>query len=99
MASRGQIVAQLDIVVELAITDHRHGPIFVRKRLVTGLEVDDREPSHRKRDLGRLELSRRIGPAVPKCFDRGRKAIAAEPNSSRNPTHRFSPTRALGGAR
>src|SRR6185503_17844534 len=45
---RLEVGAELAIVVELAVDDGDDVAALVRDRLVTGLQVDDREPPHRE---------------------------------------------------
>jgi hypothetical protein len=45
MAALEQPLAKLHVVINLAIHNHGHGAILVEHRLVTALDIDDREPA------------------------------------------------------
>src|SRR5579863_1497251 len=46
MAGANQIGAQLLEVVNLAVENHPHSPVFVRDRLVSSIKIYDAEPTH-----------------------------------------------------
>jgi hypothetical protein len=46
MATLSKIVSQLPVVVNLPVEDHPYRAIFIVDRLLPGMHVDDRQPSH-----------------------------------------------------
>src|SRR5213080_3880323 len=44
MPRRPELLAQLAIVVDLAVQHDRHGPVLVEDRLVSRVQVDDAQP-------------------------------------------------------
>src|SRR6516164_6185303 len=53
-----QVWPQLFVIINLAVVNQPHVSIFVRERLVAGLEIDDAQPAHRQSHiLGQIETS------------------------------------------
>jgi hypothetical protein len=51
-----QLLPQILIVVNLAVEHDPNGPVFVRKRLVSASQIDDRESAKSKSNLsGHME--------------------------------------------
>jgi hypothetical protein len=46
MATFLEILSQFPIVVYLSIEDHPYRAIFIMDRLLPGMHIDDRQPSH-----------------------------------------------------
>jgi hypothetical protein len=44
MSTRFEVRSQLAVVVDLAIEDDPNGFIFIGQRLMTGAQIDDRQP-------------------------------------------------------
>src|SRR5262249_16769726 len=63
MAARHQAVGELAIVVDLAVEDHPYRAVFVRDRLVSAVEIDDREPAEAEDDVARLLEALLVRPA------------------------------------
>src|SRR5262249_46296498 len=68
--------SQLEIVVDLAIEDDPHRPVFVGHRLMTGTEVDDGQTPHRHPESSRAAD---VGPLV---------VWPAVPNHRRHPSEK-----------
>ncbi len=64
-----QLVAQLDVVVDLAIADDDHRSVLARDRLIACLEVDDRQAADAEPDSGRDVRALSVRSAVD---ERGR---------------------------
>src|SRR2546423_6819129 len=64
MAAGFEIRAQLAIVVNLAVENYRHAVIFVESWVLTGEEIDDRQPAHTERDTIIDQIAFRIGTAM-----------------------------------
>ena len=78
-----ELVRQLGVVVDLAVLNHRARSVFVRERLVTVLEVDDREAPRGKCDAAVDEASFRVGPAVQERRGHRGEAVAVDGASGR----------------
>src|SRR5262249_4647806 len=63
-----ELLAQLDVVVDLAVEDDRNGAVFVEDRLLTGGHVDDRQTAHPQRYVRRLPVAGGVRPAVAQAF-------------------------------
>ena len=50
MAVSHQLAMQFLVVVDLAVEDDPHGPVFVEHRLLSAFEIDDAEAPHAERD-------------------------------------------------
>jgi hypothetical protein len=46
MATFSEIASQLPVVVNFPVEDHPHRAIFIMDRLLPGMHIDDRQPSH-----------------------------------------------------
>ena len=64
VARRGQLLPQLEVVVDLAVLHHPDRRILVVHRLVAAREVDDREPAHAQRHAAGLYHSLVVRSAV-----------------------------------
>ncbi len=60
-----EILAQLPVVVDLAVADHPDRPVGIQQRLPPAFEVDDRQPAMAENCAVLAELPLAIGPAVP----------------------------------
>jgi hypothetical protein len=63
-----QLLAQLDVVVDLAVEGQQVAPIGVRQRLVAQRHVDDRQPLVRE-DRVRSAVRAGVRPGVPDDLD------------------------------
>src|SRR5438094_410565 len=61
-----ELVAELDIIVDLPIEDDLQLPIFIADRLGSPLDIDDREPAVPQPDLSVDERALPIRPAMAK---------------------------------
>ena len=61
---RGELRAQLAVVVNLPVEDHPDGSVFVANRLVAAGEVDDAQAAHAERRAIRDEHPLVVWPAV-----------------------------------
>jgi len=68
--TRLELGAKLDVVVDLPVADAHDLAGLVGDGLVAGLEVDDREPSHRERHGAGREAALTVRAAVPHQLDR-----------------------------
>src|SRR6478752_6635285 len=75
-----QLVAQLAVVVDLAVLDDVERAILVGDRLVARLEVDDRETPRGEGDVAVAELSEAVRDAI-------RDGGAVRRRDSADPTH------------
>ena len=88
-----QIAADIGVVVDLAVEDDPDRPVFVRRRLLAGAQIDDAEAAVGKGGVCVEVQARLVGPAVDENVahaDRTRLGIAADPivrYESGNPTH------------
>jgi hypothetical protein len=62
--ARDELLAQLAVVVDLAVQDDRDGAVLVEDRLVAGGEVDHAQALDPQRDVGGAEDPARVRPAV-----------------------------------
>ncbi len=46
VSPRRQFALQLPVVIDLPVRNHPQRSVFVRERLVSAAEVDDRQPTH-----------------------------------------------------
>ena len=67
VAGARELVAQLGVVVDLAVLDDDDGAVLVRDRLVAAGEVDDREAPRAERDLA-------VDVLAARCRGRGGRA-------------------------
>jgi hypothetical protein len=51
MATRLEIFAQILVIIDFTIEDDPNVSLFVAERLVTALDIDDAEASHRQSDV------------------------------------------------
>ena len=66
MAARGEIGAQLEVIVNLAIADDVNASVLVGNRLPAAIEIDNAEPAHGQADAGFDEETVLIRSAVTK---------------------------------
>src|SRR5262249_33124925 len=89
-AAGRQLVAQVTIVVDLAVEDQRRGPVVTRHRLPPRDEIDDRQPRHPERRLA-IEMAPGVGgPATlerPQHRAEAAPAAAARAAPAGDPTH------------
>src|SRR6478752_1717235 len=97
MAARSQLLPQPAEVVDLAVAGDLDGGVLAGDRLLSRLQVDDRQALEPQRHLaGEEELTGVVGPAVG---DRGAHpaqglAVAADlSRPARDPAHRYPTTR------
>ena len=64
MAARFKVSAQLAIVVNLAIENHRDAAVFIESGLFAGEEIDDCEASHPERDAVIDKIAFGVGTAM-----------------------------------
>ena len=69
-----ELVAQLGVVVDLAVLDDDDAAVLVRDRLVAAGEVDDREAPRAERDLAVDVLAGAVGAAVDELRRSSREA-------------------------
>ena len=62
-----QLIAQLHVVVDLAVRDEDQRVVLVGQRLRTGREVDDAQPPYRQCDALAGELAGAVRAAVNQC--------------------------------
>ena len=66
-----QVVAQLAVVVDLAVEDDPHRAVLVGHRLITAGAIDDRETTMTERHPGGLELRATVRTAVIQAVGHG----------------------------
>ena len=64
MAARRQFVAQLEVVIDLAVEDDGGVAVVAVDGLVAALQVDDLEPHRAQADMRRMIDTILVGPAV-----------------------------------
>ena len=105
VAERLELLAQLDVVVDLAVLHHPEAPALVGDRLVATVEVDDREPRVRhpeaaveiEPDAVRTampELARHVEQELPRDL----LAAPVDPGQATHPHHRRAAVRLPQGA-
>jgi hypothetical protein len=88
VAPRRELGAELSIVVDLAVHDRDDVAALVLDRLVSRLQVDDREPPHRERAALERTASLAVRPAVTQELDRVERRRRAGPRvHAEDPTH------------
>src|SRR5712691_6535201 len=78
VAGGEQLLAQLEVVEDLAVLDDPHGRVLVVHRLVPAGEVDDRQPAHAERYAVELDRAFVVGPAVGHRRAHPRDELATE---------------------
>ncbi len=95
MAAGAQRLAQLVVVVDLAVEDHLDGAIFVADRLLPAGDIDDRQAAHSQRDFRRNEIAAAVRPPVDNCVAHGAHGaprlvgIERPTGEARDATHRL----------
>ena len=82
MTAALQIAADVGVVVDLAIEDDPDGTVFVRRRLLTGAQIDDAEAAMSECGVGVKVQAGLVRAAVDEDLshpDRARLGIAADP--------------------
>ena len=74
-----QLGSDLHEVVDLAVENHPHGPVFVGQRLVAGRQIDDAQTAVSEAEAGRDVESVRVRAAMG---DDGRHGARAVPDRS-----------------
>ena len=81
-----ELVAQLGVVVDLAVLDDDDAAVLVRDRLVAAGEVDDREAPRAERDLAVDVLAAAVGAAVDELgAHRAKRLDVGVPVAARDP--------------
>ena len=81
-----ELVAQLGVVVDLAVLDDDDAAVLVRDRLVAAGEVDDREAPRAERDLAVDVLAAAVGAAVDELgAHRAKRLDVGVPVGARDP--------------
>src|SRR2546428_6701167 len=92
VAAADHLLSQCLEVVDLAVEDHPDGAVFVRQRLMTGVQINDAEPPHAQSDVvadkeaAVIRSPMRDGRAHALHFFSADRA-ASEAQNSRNATH------------
>src|SRR5207245_10812926 len=70
MAAGLELLSKLEEVVDLTVEYDADAAVFVEDRLITGVQVDDRQAAHRQADLAgfRPEHPLAVWPAVAQCI-------------------------------
>ena len=100
VAERLELLAKLDVVVDLAVLHHPEAPALVGDRLVAAVEVDDREPSVRHPEAGVEIEADSVGTAMPELarhveqeFPRDPLAAPVDTGQTTHPHHRRAAVR------
>src|SRR5215468_7801386 len=88
MAAREQQAAQLAVVVDLPVEDDPDRAVFVRDRLASSGQINDREAAHAHRDARLDVMTFTVRPAVLDHATHPRDQIAR----ARRVPHQFRPT-------
>jgi hypothetical protein len=90
-----QLLAQLQVVEDLAVEDDPEGLVLVGERLLAGGEIDDREPGVGQAGAAIAVGAELVGPAVAKRARQGGQLLAgrrrrplAQRHHSGDPAHR-----------
>ena len=92
MAERLELVAQLEVVEDLAVVQQLQRAVLARERLAARVgEVDDRQPRVAESYTRRLEEAVSVRPAVTQLVGHRAHGVrfrrTAEPNDSADPAH------------
>ena len=63
-----ELLAQLDVIVDLAVEDDGDRLVLVEDRLLAGGDIDDGEPPRPERNARPLPEAGRVGPAMPQAL-------------------------------
>src|SRR5260370_32610976 len=89
--SRDQVAPQLLVAVDFPVEHHPDGTVFIRNRLMAGIEVNDAEPPHaeaaRPVEMEALVIRPAMANPVAHRADLRRVRTAAEPQLSRDAAH------------
>ncbi len=93
VAARGQLLAQLAVVVDLAVADHDHVAVLAGDRLVAAVDVDHGQAGDTYRHPFVREHAARVGPAVSQglahALDQPRLDRAVAVERAGDPAHRL----------
>ena len=70
-----EVAPQFAVVVDLAVLDDVERPVLIRDRLIARLEIDDREPPRRERDLSVAEFAEAVRAAMDERGAHRRDAV------------------------
>ena len=104
VAERLELLAKLDVVVDLAVLHHPEAPALVGDRLVAAVEVDDRESSVRHPEAGVEIEADSVGTAMPELARHLEQKLARDSLASvdtgqtTHPHHRRAAVRLPQGA-